>query len=94
MKPLLTIIIPCYNCRETLEEAVNSCYLQDLQEPFEIILVDDCSTDNTREIMKTMSGKYREVRLFYHDKNKGGGATRNTAISHADGELILSLIHI
>lgn len=88
MKPLLTIIIPCYNCRETLEEAVNSCYLQDLQEPFEIILVDDCSTDNTREIMKTMSGKYREVRLFYHDKNKGGGATRNTAISHADGELI------
>ena len=91
MQPKLSIIIPCYNCQDTLEEAVDSCYVQGLTEPFEIVMVDDKSTDRTREIMKELSEKYKEIKLFYHEENKGGGATRNTAVAKTTGEIIFCL---
>lgn len=87
----LSIIIPCYNCQKTLTEAVESCYYQGLNKPFEIIMVNDCSTDKTSEVMTTLAGKYPEIKLFYHEKNLGGGPTRNTAVEKSTGEIIFCL---
>lgn len=90
MKQLLSIIIPCYNCADTLEEAVESCFVPEL-EKFEIVMVDDGSTDNTKEVMQELALKHGEIKLFYHEKNKGGGAARNTGIKNANGSLIFCL---
>lgn len=89
-KPEIAIIIPCYNCSETLEEAVESCYVQGL-ENFEIVMVDDGSTDDTKAVMTELASKHPEIKLFYHDKNRGGGATRNTAVEKSKAEIIFCL---
>ncbi|MBI5078290.1 MAG: glycosyltransferase family 2 protein [Candidatus Yonathbacteria bacterium] len=86
----ISIVIPCFNCAETLEEAVESCYVQGLRN-FEIIMVDDWSTDSTKTVMKELANKHSEIKIFYHDKNRGGGATRNTAVSHTSAEIIFCL---
>ena len=90
-KPSLSVIIPCYNCAETLKEAVDSCYMQGLGDTFEIVMVDDGSTDGTRVLMETLAAAYTNIRLFFHEKNKGGGAARNTAVEHAAAEIIFCL---
>ncbi len=92
MNQKLSIIIPCYNCENTLEEAVNSCYLQGLDKSFfEIILVDDKSTDNTKDVICKISKKYENVKCFYHNENMGGGATRNIAVKNSSFDLIFCL---
>jgi glycosyltransferase involved in cell wall biosynthesis len=92
MRPKVSIIIPCYNCEDTLQEAVVSCYSQDLSDTdFEIVLVDDCSKDHTREKMTELAAKYPNIRLFFHDENKGGGATRNTAVENSLSDVIFCL---
>ena len=91
MKLPLSIIIPCYNCSSTLEEAVKSIYVQGLDFPFEVVLVDDCSSDSTREKMKELSEKYSHIKCFYHEINKGGGAARNTGVKNSQGEVIFCL---
>lgn len=90
MKPELSIIIPCYNCEDTLEEAVISCFKQGVDN-LEIVLVDDCSKDETRKIMNKLSARYEKVRVYFHEKNLGGGATRNTAVKHASSSVIFCL---
>ena len=87
----LSIIIPCYNCEDTLEEAINSIYTQNLYMSFEIIMVDDGSTDNTRILMQDLSIKHEEIRCIFHKKNKGGGATRNTAVRDSKSNVIFCL---
>lgn len=88
----LSIIIPCYNCEKTLKESVDSCYKQGLSnDVFEIIMVDDGSADGTRELMQKLSLEHQNIRLFFHEVNKGGGAARNTGIKEARGEIIYCL---
>ncbi len=92
MNPRLSIIIPCYNCERTLREAVVSCYAQGLMAgEFEIVMVDDGSKDTTRTLMEQLSKEYPSIRLFFHEANRGGGATRNTGIKEALGTLIFCL---
>ncbi|MBP9818513.1 MAG: glycosyltransferase family 2 protein [Candidatus Pacebacteria bacterium] len=90
MKPELTIIIPCYNCYETLEAAVESCFIQNLSS-FEIIMVDDGSTDSTWNLMQILTSRYPEIRIYRNEKNLGGGATRNRAIKESAAEIIFCL---
>lgn len=87
----LSIIIPCFNCSKTVERAVASVYRQKLNIPFEIIMIDDCSTDDTRTIIADMAKKYPNIKYFWHDKNLGGGATRNLAVSKSKGDIIFCL---
>jgi glycosyltransferase involved in cell wall biosynthesis len=75
-----SIIIPCYNCGKTIQETINSLLKQ---KPFEIICVDDGSTDNTREVIKKNKVKY----LF--QKNSGPAKARNTGAKKALGEIII-----
>ena len=87
----LSIIMPCYNCSTTINEAVNSIYKQNLQVSFEVILVDDNSKDNTQSLIKELEENHENLKSIFHDKNQGGGAARNTAVKHSQGELIFCL---
>jgi glycosyltransferase involved in cell wall biosynthesis len=82
----LSIIMPVYNEEKTVESVikkVKSVNLENVKKEF--IVVDDCSTDKTREILKKMKG----VRLFRHRKNQGKGAAIRTGLQHASGDIII-----
>jgi len=68
-------IIPCFNYGNFLEEAIESVYKQ-TRLPDEIIAVDDCSTDNTAEIL----ARHPLIKYIKHDKNRGLAAARNTGV--------------
>ncbi|OGF26989.1 hypothetical protein A2331_02730 [Candidatus Falkowbacteria bacterium RIFOXYB2_FULL_34_18] len=87
----LSIIIPCYNCETTLEEALRSVYTQNFTTPFEVVMVDDGSTDNTLSLIKKLVKKYPHTKYYTHKKNRGGGAARNTGIKKSTGGLIFIL---
>lgn len=88
----LSIIIPCFNCADTVEEAVDSCYQQGFtSEEFEIVMVDDCSVDDTSEVISSLVSTYPNIVTARHEYNQGGGATRNTAVSLAQAEVIFCL---
>lgn len=91
MTKILSIIIPCYNCEKTLEEAVKSCYTQNLTIPYEIILVNDGSTDGTQKVTEQICQKYPYIKCIAHDKNMGGGAARNSGIKNSTGTHIFCL---
>ncbi len=90
MKPALSIIIPCYNSSATLEEAVHSLDTQQLDD-HEVIIVDDGSTDGTRKLIKSLSRANPYIRHIFHERNKGGGAARNTGIKDARSDFFFCL---
>lgn len=85
--PKLTIIIPCFNERSFLESVINR--IQDCAVTNrEIILVDDCSTDGTRELIRdTLSARVDKV--IYHDRNQGKGAAIRSATGHITGDMVI-----
>lgn len=82
---LLSIIIPAYNCADTLKAAVSSAVLF---EDAEIIIVNDGSTDNTPETIDELCKKYSCVK-YIHQKNSGPAKARNTGIDIAEGKYIM-----
>lgn len=92
MSVTLSIIIPCYNGADTLREAVDSCYKQGLDiASFEIIIVDDGSTDGSKELMSTLAIEHTNIHHLFHPQNRGGGAARNTGIKAAQGKIMYCL---
>ncbi len=87
----LSVIMPCYNCADTLESAVRSVYGQNVSLPFDMTMVDDGSTDGTYDVMARLSAQHPNIRLFRHRSNQGGGAARNTAVQNSRGDLIFCL---
>ncbi len=85
---IVTIVIPTYNRANVLPRAVNSVLAQTFQD-FEIIIVDDCSKDNTVDVVRGFSDP--RIKFIQHEQNKGGNATRNTGIKAAIGEFIAFL---
>jgi glycosyltransferase involved in cell wall biosynthesis len=82
---MLSILMPVYNERERVEEAIAEVLATELPTEFELIIVDDGSTDGTREILRT--GDWGErVRLFEHNHNRGKGAAIQTALREARGD--------
>lgn len=82
----LSVLMPVYNECETLEQIVQQVVSTGLVH--EIVMVDDGSTDGSRELMKRWDGD-PVVRVFFHEKNKGKGSAIRTAISHATGEVMV-----
>lgn len=80
----LSVLIPVFNEERTLREIIARVRAVDV--PKEIVMVDDGSTDRTREILRTeVEGQYPDVRVVYHDRNQGKGAAIRTAIANATG---------
>lgn len=92
MNPKLSIITPCYNGSKTLEEAIESTFNQGFSsEEFEIILVDDASTDNSYEVMSALATRHKNIKILKQPENKGGGAARNHGIGEARAPVIFVL---
>lgn len=83
--PAVSVVIPTYNRAETISRAIDSV-LQQTWDDFEIIIVDDGSTDQTEEIVESYSDD-RVVYVQFHS-NKGANAARNEGVRHASGELV------
>ncbi|MFQ6108530.1 MAG: glycosyltransferase family 2 protein [Candidatus Aminicenantales bacterium] len=83
----LSIIIPVFNEKDTIEEIVRRVQDVDVGMEKEIIIVDDGSDDGSRQILEGMKGPY--TRVFFHEKNQGKGAALQTGFSKATGEIIL-----
>jgi len=83
----LSIIIPIYNEKNTISELLSRVEKVNIG-PIkkEIIIVDDCSTDGTREILKGIENKYR---VLYQSKNQGKGAALRVGFKEATGDIIL-----
>ena len=82
---MLSILMPVYNERERVERAIAEVLDTPLPTEFELIVVDDGSTDGTREILRSVSWDGR-VRLLEHPENRGKGAAVQTALHEARGE--------
>ncbi|MCX6380500.1 MAG: glycosyltransferase family 2 protein [Armatimonadetes bacterium] len=84
MRPCLTVLLPVYNERATVLTLLERVCAVPIEK--QIILVDDCSNDGTREYLQSeIVGKFPELEILYHDKNQGKGAAIRTAIPHAKG---------
>ena len=84
---LFSIIIPVYNADKYIEKCIESIICQD-RNKFEIIVVDDGSTDKTGIICDEYSNKYSNIKVF-HTENKGVSSARNLGLSEAIGDYIL-----
>jgi glycosyltransferase involved in cell wall biosynthesis len=85
---MLTVLMPIYNERHTLSDLLERIRAVPVDK--EIIIVDDCSSDGTRELLKSeVDGIIPDVRVLYHDSNLGKGAAIRTAIPHARGEFCI-----
>jgi glycosyltransferase involved in cell wall biosynthesis len=84
----LSVVIPVYNERNTIELLLKRVEAAPYEK--EIILVDDGSTDGTREILERLARDHRDlVRLFLHAQNRGKGAAIRTAIEHVTGDVAI-----
>ena len=85
---LLSVIIPVYNAKEYLPHAVEDILNQTCPD-WELLLVDDASSDGSLEMVREFEKKDDRIRLICHEKNKGVSAARNTGIANARGEYLL-----
>lgn len=85
--PLVSIIIPCFNAESTLATAVRSLLKQSWGN-IEVLLVDDCSTDNSLEIAQEFESDDKRVKVLSHHVNQGAYAARNTGLKYAAGDYI------
>lgn len=87
-RPLISVIIPVYNRKDMIMNAINSVLSQSYDN-FELIIVDDASTDGTAEFLKEI--RHDKIRVLFHTENKDTSAARNTGIKESKGEYITYL---
>ncbi|EGQ9134655.1 glycosyltransferase family 2 protein [Vibrio alginolyticus] len=87
---LVSIIMPSYNSDGTILESIQSVLSQTYKN-WELIIVDDRSTDNTWQVIQTYADKYDNIRVYQNKENLGAGASRNFAIKKAKGRFIAFL---
>ena len=83
----LGIIIPCFNCENTIDRCIQSIINQKQSEECEIILINDGSTDNTNEVLQKYSN--RDGFIIYNQKNQGASIARNKGIELCSCEYIM-----
>lgn len=84
---LVSIITPSYNCAkfigETIESIISQTYVN-----WELLITDDCSSDDTRIVLEKYKKKDSRIKVFYLDNNSGSAVARNTSIANANGRYI------
>ena len=79
--------MPCYNERDTILGIVEAVLSQPVK-PVELIIVDDGSTDGTRDLLASLEGR-EGIRVFLHERNQGKGAALRTGVSRVAGSIVL-----
>ncbi len=82
----ISVIIPVYNEVNTITEIISR--VKDVGLDKELIIVDDFSTDGTRDLLHKMDGS-RDMRILYHEKNMGKGAALRTGFQHVSGDIVI-----
>ncbi|MDB4944208.1 MAG: glycosyltransferase family 2 protein [Labilithrix sp.] len=87
MNDLVSVVMPCFNEQRTILASVKRV----LDAPFkkEVVLVDDGSTDGTRDVLRSEVEKLPGVRVFYQDRNRGKGAALRRGFEEAEGGIII-----
>lgn len=83
----ISVILPIYNAEEHINKCIDSILKQEIK-AIEIIAVNDCSTDNSLEILKRYNKKHPSIKIINHTKNMGAGAARNNALKKSRGKYI------
>ena len=86
----LSAIMPCYNEKDTVEKIVQEVLDVNLANvKKEIIIIDDCSKDGTREILDRLAKKHKEIKLVFQEKNQGKGAALKRGILESTGDVVV-----
>lgn len=85
--PMISVIMPVYNAKEYIAEAIDSI-LNQTYINFEFIIIDDCSTDNSYQILQSYAVKDNRIKLYRNEKNYKQAYTKNLAIEKAIGKYI------
>jgi glycosyltransferase involved in cell wall biosynthesis len=85
----LSIVMPVYNERATIEQIIEQVRAVDVGIERELVIVDDASTDGTRELLAQRFSGDSVVRVFSHERNRGKGAAVRTGIEQATGDVVL-----
>ena len=88
--PKVSVIIPSYNCAQYLSEALESVFSQSYKD-YEVIVVDDGSTDNIREVVDRFINRYSNQIRYIFQENKGLAVVRNNGIENSLGDYIALL---
>lgn len=83
--PLISVIVPVYNEIKTIKQIIEKIYSVNIDK--EIIIVDNCSTDGTREVLRELH--YDNLKIIYHSTNRGKGASCLTGLDNAKGEYVV-----
>src|SRR5579885_3320360 len=84
---VLSVVIPCYNEKRTIHEILRR--VREVPIRKEIIVVDDCSTDGTREILRGIQQRDADLRVILHERNRGKGAALRTGFREATGQIVI-----
>jgi glycosyltransferase involved in cell wall biosynthesis len=87
---MISVIIPAYNVEPYVGEAIGSI-LEQTYKDIEVVIVDDCSSDNTYQICKKYAEKDQRIRLLRNDVNSGIAVSLNKALIHASGDYIVRM---
>lgn len=88
----ISIIMPTYNRGDCIEASLRAYMNQTVpKDNFEIIVIDDGSTDGTRDLLERLKKELNYSLSIYRQNNRGSGAARNTGVRHAKGEIILNV---
>ena len=87
-QPLISVIMPVYNRKDVVMNAIESV-LNQTYENFELLVVDDASTDGTTELLKLIN--HEKVKIIFHESNKYASGARNTGLKNASGDIIAYL---
>ena len=90
MEGLVSIITPTYNCGKFIGQTIESVLNQSYQN-WEMIIVDDCSTDNTKEIVEKYVKQDKRIKYYVLEVNSGAAVARTKAMQLASGEYIAFL---
>jgi len=82
--PAASVLIPCYNRADTIERCVKAVKVMSYSKKFEVIVIDDASTDNSLKILEKIPG----IKILRQKKNKGKAAALNKALKVAKGEIV------